>query len=138
MYFYSPAFIPQPSAVVPPGVTDTGTVGDMTLYYALGNHTHASKARKERIQSLADGTILWTYSTPFGIGVVPRIAAVAEVATGVTDVVNVQVIDTPTNVSCKLLVNRASKSVVALIGLTVLSIPAQPGITWVHCVALEP
>jgi len=63
---------------------------------------------------------------------------VAEVATGVTDIVNVQVIDTPTNVSCKLLVNRANRSVAALLGLTILSLPAQPGVTWVHAIALEP
>lgn len=62
----------------------------------------------------------------------------AEVANGVTDVVNVQVIDTPTNTSCKLLANRTNRSTVSLIGLTVLSLPAQPGVTWVHAVALEP
>ena len=26
----------------------------------------------------------------------------------------------------------------SLLGLTVLSIPSQPGVTWVHAVALEP
>lgn len=128
---------PEPATTVPPGVTDTGALGN-DMKYALANHTHASKARKERIQSAADGTITWTYSTPFPNGVVPRIAAVAEVASGVTDVVNVQVVDTPTNVSCKLLVNRTQRSVVALLGLTILSVPASPGVTWVHAVALEP
>lgn len=122
---------------MPPGVSDSGSIGTIERY-ALENHTHASKARKERIQSAADGTITWTYSTPFSNGVVPRVIAIAEVASGVTDVVNVQVVDTPTNTSCKLLVNRTSKSVVALIGLTVLSVPTQPGVTWVHVVALEP
>lgn len=129
--------IPQPATASPPGVSDSGAQGDI-LRYAMENHTHASKARKARIQSAADGTITWTYSTPFGAGVVPRVIAVAEVATGVTDVVNVQVIDTPTNVSCKLLVNRTNRSTVSLIGLTVLSVPTQPGATWVHAVALEP
>ena len=128
---------PQPATAMPPGVTDIGAVGT-SQKYALENHTHASKARKIRVQTAADGTVTWTYSTPFGAGVVPIIVAVAEVATGVTDVVNVQVIDTPTNTSCKLLVNRTNRSTVALIGLTVLSLPAQPGVTWVHAVALEP
>lgn len=128
---------PQPATAMPPGVTDIGAVGT-SQKYALENHTHASKARKIRVQTAADGTVTWTYSTPFGVGVVPIIVAVAEVATGVTDVVNVQVIDTPTNTSCKLLVNRTNRSTVALIGLTVLSLPAQPGVTWVHAVALEP
>lgn len=129
--------VPLPATTMPPGVSDIGSIGN-SQKYALENHTHASKARKERIQSAADGTITWTYSTPFANGVVPRIIAIAEVASGVTDVVNVQVVDTPTNTSCKLFVNRTNKSVVALIGLTVLSVPTQPGVTWVHVVALEP
>jgi len=132
-----PAAIPQPATTMPPGVSDSGALGN-SQKYALENHTHASKARKERIQSAADGTITWVYSTPFAAGVVPRISAVAEVASGVTDVVNVQVVDTPTNTQCKLLVNRTNRSVVSLIGLTVLSVPSQPGVTWVHAIALEP
>jgi len=128
---------PSPATSMPPGVSDIGSIGSVQRY-ALENHTHASKARKARIQCAADGTVTWTYSTPFDVGVVPRVVAVAEVASGVTDVVNVQVVDTPTNTSCKLLVNRTNRSVVALIGLTILSVPAQPGVTWVHAVALEP
>jgi len=130
--------IPTPSNVTPPGVSDSGAIGTQTTMYALANHTHASKARKIRVQSAADGSVTWTYSTPFAAGVVPIIVAVAEVATGVTDVVNVQVVDAPTNTSCKLLVTRTNRSTVALLGLTILSLPAQPGITWVHAVALEP
>lgn len=137
--FYStPPDVPQPSNVTPPGVADSGAVGTPTGMYALANHTHASRVRKVRVQSAADGTLTWTYSTPFPNGVTPIVLAVAEVASGVTDVVNVQVIDTPTNTSCKLLVNRTQRSVVSLIGLTVLSVPSQPGVTWVHAVALEP
>lgn len=37
-----------------------------------------------------------------------------------------------------LRVNRANRSVASLLGLTVLSIPSQPGATVVHAVALEP
>lgn len=129
--------VPQPATAMPPGVSDSGALGSSTKY-ALENHTHASKARKVRVQSAADGTITWTYGTPFGVGVVPVVAAVAEVANGVTDVVNVQIVDTPTNTSCKLLVNRTNKTFVSLIGLTILSTPTQPGVTWVHAVALEP
>jgi len=129
--------VPQPATQTPPGVSDTGQVGNVQRF-ALENHTHASKARKVRVQCNADGTLTWVYSTPFGAGVVPIVVAVAEVASGVTDVVNVQVVDAPTNTSCKLLVNRTQRSVASLIGLTVLSVPSQPGVTWVHAVALEP
>jgi len=136
-YYSTPPEVPQPATNTPPGVSDSGSVGSV-LRYAMENHTHASKARKERILSAADGTITWIYSTPFANGVVPRIVAVAEVASGVTDVVNVQIVDTPTNTQCKLLVNRTNRATVALIGLTVLSVPTSPGATWVHAVALEP
>lgn len=129
--------VPQPATTMPPGVADTGAKGS-DVKYALADHTHASKARKARVQSAADGTITWVYSTAFDAGVVPRVVAVAEVASGTTDVVNVQVIGTPTNTQCQLLVNRTQRSVASLLGLTVLSVPSQPGVTWVHAVALEP
>lgn len=133
----STADVPLPATSMPPGVADSGAIGT-SQRYALENHTHASKARKVRAQSAADGTLTWTYSTPFQNGVVPIVVAVAEAANGITDVINVQVVGTPTNNSCQLLVNRTQRSVASLLGLTVLSVPSQPGITWVHAVALEP
>lgn len=130
--------VPAPSNITPPAVADSSATGTQAGMYALANHTHASKVRKERVLSAADGTITWTYSTPFGAGVTPRCFAVAEVAAGITDVVNVQVVDTPTNTTCKFLVNRTNRSAVALLGLTILSVPSSPGATWVHVCALEP
>ncbi len=135
--YSTPPTVPDPATAAPPGVSDSGALGS-DMKYALANHTHASKVRKVRVQCAADGTLTWTYSTPFTNGVTPIVLAVAEVASGVTDVVNVQVVDTPTNTSCKLLVNRTQRSVAALLGLTILSVPSQPGVTWVHAVALEP
>lgn len=136
-FYTTPSAVPEPATASPPGVSDSGALGT-DLRYALANHTHASKARKERMQCAADGTLTWVFNPPFGAGVVPRVTAVAEVTQGVTDVVNVQVIGTPTNTQCSLLVNRTNRSVVALIGLTVLSVPSTPGVTWVHALALEP
>lgn len=135
--YTTPSMVPQPATSMPPGVADSSSLGTVQRY-ALENHTHASRARKERMQSAADGTITWVFSTPFAAGVVPRISAIAEVPAGTTDVVNVQIIGTPTNTQCQLLVNRANRSVASLLGLTVLSIPSQPGVTWVHAIALEP
>lgn len=128
---------PMPASAAPPAVSDSGALGNV-LEYALSDHTHASKVRKARIQSATDGTIAWTFATPFDVGVVPIVLAVAEVASGVTDVVNVQVVGSTTNTGANLLVNRTNKSVVALIGLTILSVPASPGATFVHAVALAP
>lgn len=132
------ALLPKPATSMPPGVSDVGALGTVPQRFAMENHTHASKARKDRLQCAADGTLTWTYSTPFTNGVVPRIVAVAETTSGVTDVINVQVEGTPTNTQAVLRVTRTNRSTVALLGLTILSLPAQPGVTWVHCVALEP
>lgn len=129
--------IPQPATAMPPSVADTGAKGNSALY-ALADHTHASKVRKVRIQTAADGTYNWTFTPPFANGVTPIVLAVAEAAAGVTDVINAQVVDAPTNTACKLLVNRTQRSVAALLGLTILSVPASPGVTWVHAIALEP
>ena len=130
--------VPAAMSTIPPAITVAGDVGAATTFFARGDHTHPSDTRRDRIQSAADGTITWTYSTPFGVGVVPRIDAIAEVTFGSTDVVNVQVDGTPTNTGCNLRVTRTNRSVVALIGLTVLSVPASPGATWVHAKATAP
>lgn len=132
------ATIPTPSVSMPPAVADTGSVGTQTSFYAVANHTHASKARKARIQSAADGSLTYVFETPFGAGVVPRCSAVAETASGVTDVYNVQINGTPTNTQAVFLVNRFQRSVASLLGLTILSVPAAPGATWVHLICLEP
>ena len=124
-----------PGEVVPPSVADTGAKGASSAF-ARADHTHASKARKVRVESGADGKITWVFDPPFADGVIPRVVAIAEA--GGADVINVQLTEPPTNLQCKLLVNRTQRSVVALLGLTILSLPAQPGITWVHAVALEP
>lgn len=131
------SLIPQPSGSMPPSVADSGATGN-NAQYARADHTHASKARKERLQTAADGSLTWVYSTPFANGVVPRVCAVAETASGVTDVYNVQIVGTPTNTQAQILVNRLQKSVASLLGLTVLSVPTAPGATWVHLLALEP
>lgn len=137
-FFQTTPVIPIPSNVAPPSVADSSATGDEIAMFALANHTHASKVRKIRVQCAADGSLAWTFTPPFTNGVVPRVVAIAETAQGVTDVVNVQVVGTPTNTQCQLLVNRMQRSVASLLGLTILSVPASVGATWVHAVALEP
>lgn len=136
--FASRADIPSPASTAPPAVADQSNKGSGDMVYALANHTHASKARKIRAQSDASGVLTWVFDPPFANGTTPRVVAVAETATGVTDVVNVQVEGTPTNTSCVLRVNRTQRTVASLLGLTILSVPSSVGVTWVHAVALEP
>jgi len=130
--------MPTPATSAPPSVADSSAKGTDTSVYALSNHTHASKARKARMTSAADGSLTWTFDPPFSAGVTPIVVAVAETAQGVTDVINVQLEGTPTNTSAKLRVNRTTRSVAAVLGLTILSLPASVGATIVHAVALEP
>lgn len=136
--FATKAEMPSPATSAPPSVADSSATGTQTAVYALANHTHASKARKARMTSAADGSLVWTFSPPFDTGVVPRVVAIAETTAGVTDVINVQIEGTSTNTGVNLRVNRANRSVASLLGLTVLSMPSQPGATVVHAVALEP
>jgi hypothetical protein len=130
--------MPTAATTAPPSVADSSALGTQNTVYALSNHTHASKARKARMTSAADGSLVWTFSPPFTNGVTPIISAIAETASGVTDVINVQIEGTPTSTSASLRVTRTNRSTVALIGLTVLSLPTSPGATVVHAIALEP
>lgn len=131
------ATVPTPASTVPPAIADTGVVGS-GMQFALANHIHASKAQRVRVQCAADGTIIWTFDVPFAPGVVPIVLAVAEATFGSTDVINAQVDGTPTNTGVKIRVTRTNRSTVALIGLTILSLPATPGVTWVHAIAVAP
>lgn len=130
------AAIPAPATSTPPAISESGNVGS-GVKYALDNHTHASTLRKGRQQCGTDGMLTWVFDSPFPVGTVPRINAIAETISGVTDVVNVQVEGTPTNTQAVLRVTRTQRSVVSLIGLTVLSVPAQPGVYWVHMSAAQ-
>lgn len=130
---------PAPADTMPPGVADTGSTGSLPRY-AREDHTHASKARKEKRQvssgAAASFTFTWVYPTPFANGVVPIVNGIAA-ATGTTDSINVQIEGDPTNTQCVFRVSRYSATTVALLGLTILALVA-PGSITIHCTALEP
>jgi len=140
----SSLFAPIPADIIPPGVNDAGAIGTTQDMYALANHTHPSQVRKARLQTDSSGVVTWIYTDkngdpmPFSAGVVPRICALAETGVGINDVYNAQIEGVPTNTQVKIRVAVAQRSVAALLGLTVLSIPASVGVTWVHLVALAP
>lgn len=94
-------------------------------------------AQRIRVQTAADGTYTWTYPTPFAAGVVPKISVCAEAGAGVTDVINAQTDGPPTATQCKIRVTRTQQSVVSLLGLTILSVPASVGVTWVSIIAFQ-
>ncbi len=129
------ATVPTPSMVAPPSVSDSSTAGTMTTIYALANHTHASKARRAKLTVPANGTADVTFSPAFNSP--PICAVTAETTLGDTAIVNAQMDGAPTATGMRIRINRAQTSVVALIGLTVLSLPTQIATT-AHFVCIEP
>lgn len=131
------SLIPQPATTMPPGVNDSGAVGTGTKY-ALENHTHASKARKQLLtMPSASTTYTWTYPTAFNVGTVPIVSAIVQVASGNQDLFNVQVVGAPTNTQCTFQINRVSSGLLSLL-TGALSINPTPVAATLHCIALEP
>lgn len=131
------ALVPQPATAMPPGVSDSGSLGT-SQKYALENHTHASKARKQIItMGSAASTYTWTYPTPFASGTVPIVSGIVQVPAGNTDLFNVQVLGTPTNTQCTFQINRVSAGLLGLL-LGALSVNPTPIAATIHMIALEP
>lgn len=134
------AAIPAPATTMPPGVSDSGSIGTQTTIYALANHTHASKARKGRVTVPVVGGAVFadvTYSAAFTGGGTPVCAVTAETAPGDTSVVNAQIDGTPTSTGMRIRITRSTVTAVSLLGLSVLSVPSQTA-TVAHYVCLEP
>lgn len=107
-YYTPPQAVPAPAPSMPPGVSDTGNKGSIPRY-ALEDHTHASRARKQRVtMGTAATTYTWIYPTPFEAGVVPIVSGIVQVPANNTDLFNVQVMGTPTNTQCTFQINRVS------------------------------
>lgn len=130
------ALIPQPATSAPPAVADSGAQGNVARY-AMENHTHASKIRKSHV-AVSTATYTWTYPTAFGAGVVLVCNGIAETTAAATDLINVQIDGAPTNTQCTFRITRYQQSVVALIGLTILSLNGTPASVNLHLSAMEP
>lgn len=132
------ALVPQPAASAPPGVSDSGSRGSMQQQFAMADHTHASKARKQIVtMGSAATTYTWVYPVAFSAGVVPVVSGIVQVAAGNQDLFNVQIIGTPTNTQCTFQINRVSAGLLALL-LGALSINPNPVAATLHMIALEP
>jgi hypothetical protein len=131
------ALVPQPATTMPPGVADTGGIGDRQEY-ARANHTHASKARKQRVLNVGTSTYKWTYPTAFPDGVIPIVNGIVEdPANRATDCYNVQIVGPVSNTDCTFRIVRQSTGLLSLL-LGALSINPTAGTVNLHCLALEP
>lgn len=130
--------MPQPAASAPPSVADSSNLGNTMQNYALANHTHASKVRKERRTGVATATFAWTYPSPFTAGAIPIISAIVEdPSNSSSDSYNVQVVGTPTATGCQLRIIRSSTGLLSLL-TGALSLNPTPGNVNLHLIALEP
>lgn len=129
--------IPQPATVMPSGVQDSGQVGS-GVKYAREDHTHASKARKQRVTGINTSTYVWVYPVAFAPGVVPICNGIVEdPANAPTDSYNVQVVNTPSNTQVTFRIVRQSSGLLGLL-LGALSLNPTAGTVNLHCTALEP
>lgn len=128
--------VPTPASAMPPAVADNGAKGTQVAAFALADHTHASKARKSKV-TVSSATYTWTYPVPFDAGVSPICNGIAQVASGNTDLFNVQIIGNPTNTTCQFQINRVSAGLLSLL-LGALSINPTPASITLHLLALEP
>lgn len=129
--------IPQPATAMPVGVKDTGEVGAASKY-AREDHTHASKARKQRVIGVNAATYVWVYPVAFAAGVAPICNAIAEDPANVaTDSYNIQVVGTPSNTQVTFRIVRQSSGLLGLL-LGALSLNPTAGSINLHCTALEP
>lgn len=128
--------VPTPATAAPPSVSDTGALGNVATRFAMENHTHASKARKE-IKASSSATLTWVYPTAFGAGVVPICSGIAQVASGTTDLFNVQLAGVPTNSQCVFQINRITAGLFGLI-TGALGVNPNPASINLHLLALEP
>lgn len=131
------ASIPTMATGTPPAVADTGAAGSNSNQFTGPAHTHASKARKQiATQGGASATYVWTYPVAFGVGIVPIVNAIVQVANGNTDLFNVQVIGAPTNTGCTFQISRVSAGLFGLL-TGALGINTPVAVT-LHMLALEP
>lgn len=126
--------VPRPATTYPPSVADTGDKGSLSDQFALADHTHAAKTLVNMAQptTATDGTYTWTYPVAYPAGTVPNVQGNVQATAGSTDVLNAQLDGVPTNTQAKFRVTRTVQSVVALLGLTILSIPTSIGAQKLH------
>ena len=116
---------------------DKGDKGDTGNPGSPGAPGTPAVVRAARATTNAAGAYTWTYPTPFAAGVVPVISVVAVGPNPAgTNVVNAQLVGQPTNTSCTIQVTRTSITVVSLLGLSILSVPASVA-TDIHLFAVE-
>lgn len=96
--------------------------------------------QRARLATASDGTITWTFATPFAAGVVPNVTHIAEAPTSGANSnanINVQLIGVPTNTQARVKVNVQTNTL-SVVGLSVTAFTATPAGIVVHLSATAP
>lgn len=129
------------TSIVPTLDTTGCAVGMIATYGTNGANGQCilpSSFQAASVTTDATGYIRWTFTTPYGVGIVPICWGIARAPSNDGSSVNVQLEGAATNAYQDFRVKKANASVVALIGLTILSIPASVGATNVQVFCRAP
>lgn len=110
---------------------DKGDKGDQGDQGPPG--TSAKLVQATTATTNASGLYTWTFPTPFAA--TPRVTSAVQSATA--DIFDVKIVSVSTT-SCTVQIGRAQAAVVALLSLTILSVPASVGAQVVHIIAVAP
>jgi hypothetical protein len=131
------ANMPTAASSVPPAVGDAGALGSAAAF-ARGDHTHASKVRKQRVTGITAATYAWTYPVAFAAGVVPIVQAIAEdPSNSASDCYNIQVVGAPTATQTLFRIIRQTSGLFGLL-LGAIGFNSTPGTINLNLIALEP
>lgn len=129
--------MPTAASSVPPAVGDAGALGS-AVAFARGDHTHASKVRKQRVTGINAATYAWTYPVAFAAGVVPIVQAIAEdPSNSASDCYNIQVVGAPTATQTLFRIIRQTSGLFGLL-LGAIGFNSTPGTINLNLIALEP
>lgn len=112
----------------------TGSTGPQGIQGISGTTSY----QQDRL-TYAGVDLTWTYPIAYSSGIVPIIEATAEDPTSGANLLNVQLVGTPTNTSCKFRVNTVTGTSISLVGLLNLLLFSQaPSGVRIHVTARNP
>lgn len=120
-------------------VTNAGTANAAVLNFSIprGNQGDPGTPSKlvHSITATTNAAGSYTFTFPTAFAATPRVTATVQSAT--VDIFDVKITSVSTT-SCTVQIGRTQASVVALLGLTILSVPTSVGAQVVHIIACAP
>lgn len=119
-------------------VSNTGTSSSAVLNFAIPRGDKGDPGTPSKLvhstTAMTNSAGAYTFTFPTEFSSPPRVAATVQSATA--DIFDVKITAVSTT-SCSVQVGRTQASVVSLLGLTILSVPASVGAQTVHIIACQ-